>query len=145
MRPLIVEDAVVLGVLLFFLASIFKTSSSSHGFWKKLYTYVPALLLCYILPGLMNSFGIIDGEASALYTVSSQYLLPAALVLLTSTADVRAILRLGDKALFVFLAGTVGIILGGPIALWLVSELVPSFGVQASTIKIMANSSSPHP
>ncbi|MFM8451164.1 MAG: DUF819 domain-containing protein [Haliscomenobacter sp.] len=132
MRPLIAEDAIVLGVLLFFLASIFKTSSSSHGFWKKLYTYVPALLLCYILPGLMNSFGIIDGEASALYTVSSQYLLPAALILLTSTADVRAILRLGDKALFVFLAGTVGIILGGPIALWLVSEWMPSFGVQAS-------------
>lgn len=132
MHPFISEDAVILGILLFFLAVIFETSASSRRFWKKFYTYIPALLLCYVLPGLMNSFGIIDGEKSALYTVSSQYLLPAALVLLTSTADVRAILRLGDKALYVFLAGTVGIIIGGPLALWLVSELSPSFGTQAT-------------
>lgn len=127
MAPWISHDGIILGILLGALAFIFWTSDSARPFWRKLYTYVPALLLCYIIPGFLNSFGVIDGEKSALYTVSSQYLLPAALVLLTSTADIRSILRLGDKALLVFLAGTFGIILGGPLAFWAVGAIAPGF------------------
>lgn len=136
MHPLITHDAVLLGIMLAVLAGIFHTSGSSKPFWKTFYTYVPALLLCYIIPGFLNSFGIIDGEQSGLYTVSSQYLLPAALVLLTSTADVRSILRLGDKALLVFLAGTVGIIIGGPFALWIVGEISPAFRAEAEAAEL---------
>jgi len=130
-EPLITNDAVTLGILLVLLTLIFRTSQSAHPSWQKFYTYVPALLLCYIFPAAMNSLNIVSGETSVLYKVSTTYLLPAALVLLTSTADLRAILRLGNKALITFMAGTVGIILGAPIALLIVMWLLPGFREQA--------------
>ncbi|MBN8822446.1 MULTISPECIES: DUF819 family protein [unclassified Spirosoma] len=131
--PLITNDAIILGIFLVLLTFIFQTSQSSHPFWQQLYTYVPALLLCYIFPAAMNSLDIISGEQSSLYKVSTNYLLPAALVLLTSTADLRAIARLGQKALITFLSGTVGIIVGAPIAFALVMWLLPGFREQAIT------------
>lgn len=130
-EPLITNDAITLGILLVLLTLIFRTSQSDHPGWQKFYTYVPALLLCYIFPAAMNSLNIVSGEQSILYKVSTTYLLPAALVLLTSTADLRAILRLGNKALITFMAGTVGIILGAPIALLIVMWLLPGFREQA--------------
>ncbi|QDK79529.1 DUF819 family protein [Spirosoma sp. KCTC 42546] len=131
MQPLITNDAIILGIFLVLLTLIFKTSQSAHPFWVRAYTYVPALLLCYIFPATMNSFGIISGEQSSLYKVSTNYLLPAALVLLTSTADLRSIMRLGKKALITFLSGTLGIIVGAPIAFFAVMWLIPGFREQA--------------
>lgn len=130
-HPLITNDAIILGILLVVLTFIFRTSQSIHPFWVRAYTYVPALLLCYIFPATLNSLGIISGEQSSLYKVSTNYLLPAALVLLTSTADLRAILRLGQKALITFLSGTAGIIIGAPTAFWIVMKLLPGFREQA--------------
>ncbi|GAB4044018.1 DUF819 family protein [Spirosoma litoris] len=131
MQPLITNDAIILGIFLVVLTLIFKTSQSAHPFWVRAYTYVPALLLCYIFPATMNSLGIISGDQSSLYKVSTNYLLPAALVLLTSTADLRSIMRLGKKALITFLSGTVGIIVGAPIAFVIVMWLIPGFREQA--------------
>ncbi|GAB3506756.1 DUF819 family protein [Spirosoma knui] len=131
MEPLITHDAIILGILLVLLALIFQTAKSPNPFWQKFYTVVPALLLCYIFPALLNSFNLVSGEDSKLYTVASQYLLPAALVMLTSTADLRSIWKLGSKALIVFLAGTFGVIIGGPIALWVVEQCSDNFHQQA--------------
>ncbi len=117
--PLITNDAVVLGLLCVLLGAVFYTASSPHPFWRRFYAYVPALLLCYFLPALFNSLGVIDGEHSQLYPIASRYLLPATLVLLTLSIDLPAILRLGPKALILFLTGTAGVILGGPLALLL--------------------------
>jgi len=86
---------------------------------------VPALLLCYFVPALYNTFGIIDGERSQLYFVSSRFLLPATLVLLTVAIDIPAVLRLGPKALALFATGTVGVIAGGPIAVLTVGVFSP--------------------
>jgi uncharacterized membrane protein len=86
---------------------------------------VPALLLCYFVPALYNTFGLIDGEESRLYHVASRYLLPATLVLLTVAIDLPAIVRLGPKALALFFAGTASVILGGPLALSLVGFVSP--------------------
>ena len=58
---LITNDAVVLGLMAVILGAVFYTSHSEHPFFKKFYTYVPALLLCYFVPSLFNTFGIIDG------------------------------------------------------------------------------------
>jgi uncharacterized membrane protein len=124
-QPLITNDAIVLGLLMVILALVFKTASSNTPFWKKFYTYVPSLLLCYFLPSILNSTGIISGEQSGLYKIASRYLLPASLVLLTLSIDLKAIRRLGPKAVIMFLAGTVGVILGGPIAIILVSTFAP--------------------
>ncbi len=123
--PLITNDAVVLGILLCVLAAIFITSSSERPVWKKFYAYVPSLLLCYFIPAILSTAGIISGDTSKLYMVASQYLLPTSLVLLTLSLDMKAIARLGPKAVVMFLAGTVGVILGGPLALFLVSLVSP--------------------
>ncbi len=114
--PLISNDAVVLGLLAAILALVFWTSSRKDGFWFRFYTYVPALLLCYFLPSLLNSVGIIDGNASNLYPVARDYLLPTSLVLLCLAIDMGAILRLGPKALVMFLTGTAGVMLGAIVA-----------------------------
>ncbi len=126
MTPFITNDAVVLGILFIILALIFKTSDSKKPFWKKFYNYIPSLLLCYFVPAILNSAGIISGEHSKLYFVASRYLLPASLVLLTLSIDLKGILRLGPKAIIMFLTGTVGIIIGGPLAILIVSAFAPN-------------------
>lgn len=123
--PLITDDAVVFGILMSILAFVFATSASKNPFWVKFYKVIPSLLLCYFIPGLLNTFGLISGEESGLYTVASRYLLPASLVLFTLSIDFKGILRLGPKALIMFLAGTLGVIIGGPLALLIVSFLSP--------------------
>ncbi len=123
--PLITNDAVVLGLLMVTLAVIFITASSEQPFWKKFYTYVPSLLLCYFIPSIYNSLNIISGEYSQLYTVASRYLLPASLVLFTLSMDLKGIMRLGPKAVIMFMAGTLGVIIGGPLAILIVSTFAP--------------------
>ena len=123
--PLFTNDAVVLGILFIILATVFQTSASERPFWKKFYAVVPSVLLCYFVPGLLNSFGIISGAESNLYFVSSRYLLPASLILFTLGIDLQAIAQLGRKAVIMFFAGTVGIILGGPLAILIVSIFSP--------------------
>lgn len=125
MTPLFTNDAVVLAILFGILATVFVTSHSERPVFKKFYTYVPSLLLCYFVPSLFNSAGIISGDASQLYYIASRYLLPASLVLLTISIDIKGILNLGPKALIMFLAGTVGIMFGGPIAMAIVGLISP--------------------
>lgn len=123
--PIFKNDAIVLGILMGILAIVFITNSSSHRFWKKFYKYVPALLLCYFIPSTFNSLGIISGEKSNLYFIASRYLLPASLALLTISVDIPGIKKLGPKALILFFTGTISIIIGGPIAILLVSIVLP--------------------
>ncbi|CAN5694943.1 DUF819 family protein [soil metagenome] len=124
--PLITNDAVVLGLLFIILAFVFYTSSSSQKGWKRFYTFVPSILLCYFLPSLLNSFHIIDGEKSQLYPVMSRYLLPASLVLLTLSVDFKGLKQLGPKALIMFFTGTLGVMIGGPIAILICKPILPA-------------------
>lgn len=62
---------------------------------------------------------------SQLYFVASRFLLPASLILLCLGIDFKGLKGLGPKALIMFITATVGIILGGPIALLLVSAIAP--------------------
>lgn len=124
--PYFHNDAMVLGLLAAVLGLIFYTTGLEGRFWRRFYGVVPPLLLCYFLPALLNwPLGLISGAESALPSVASRYLLPACLVLLCMGMDAGALWRLGPKALGVFLAGAAGVILGGPLALWLVLKLAP--------------------
>lgn len=122
---LITNDAIILGILLAILAFVFKTSSSENTGWKKFYTFVPPLLMCYFLPSVLTSLGVYNPDESRLYFVASRYLLPACLVFLTLSIDLKGIMNLGPKAIIMFLAGTFGIILGGPLAIISVGLLFP--------------------
>ena len=124
-NALFTNDAIVFGLLMIALGFVFYTSSQKEGFWSKFYAVVPALLMCYLLPAIFNSLGLIDEQSSQLYFVASRYLLPAALVLMTLSIDLKAIFNLGPKALIMFFAGTIGIVIGGPLAILLISTFSP--------------------
>ena len=125
MNPLITNDAIVLGILMAILGVVFITAHSEAPIWKKFYTYIPPLLLCYFVPSVFSTLGVYSGDVSKLYTIASQYLLPTSLVLLTISIDLKAIARLGPKAVIMFLGGTIGIIVGGPLAVLIVSFINP--------------------
>ncbi|HEY0662467.1 MAG TPA: DUF819 family protein [Lysobacter sp.] len=113
---LITNDIVILGLIAATLGAVFWTASLP-GPWKKFYSFVPALLLCYFIPGLYNTFGLIDGEASKLYNpVASRVLLPAALVLLTLTIDLKGVLRLGPKLVLMYAAASLSVMAGAVVA-----------------------------
>ena len=124
-EALIQNDAVIFGILLLMLGAVFYTSHSTFWFWKIFYNWVPSILVCYFLPSLLYSFGIINPSESNLYFMASRYLLPTSLVLLTISVDVKELIKLGPKAIIMFFTGTIGIILGGPISLLLISYIAP--------------------
>lgn len=135
---LISNDVVVFGLIAATLGLIFYLASGPTPFWKKFFSWVPALLLCYFIPALYNTYGLIDGTNSAIYNpVASRILLPAALVLLTLSVDLKGILKLGPRLLFVFCAGTFGIVLGAIVSFILLQWLWPA-AVAGDTWKGMA-------
>ena len=137
-QPLFTNDAIVFGVLMISLGFVFYTESKTSGFWFKFYKIVPGLFMAYFIPAIFTTIGVISPEwesentlgevvknESQLYYVASRFLLPAALVLMTLSIDLKAIFNLGSKALIMFFTGTVGIIIGGPIAILLISIFSP--------------------
>ncbi len=172
MKPFFTNDAIVFGILMLALAFVFTTASSDKKAWKRFYTFVPAILLCYFIPAILHwplnliaydwfEPGIYDlakelgvnlpakasvaeieklfGQAgideavykeykggSRLYFVASRYLLPASLIWLCLSIDLKGIMRLGSKAIIMFLTATLGIVIGGPIALIILTYLFPN-------------------
>lgn len=136
--PLFTKDTIVFGLLMIALGLVFITESIGKGFWKKFYTIIPGLFVAYMLPAVLTTTGLISPEwesisddktilkhSSNLYYVASRYLLPAALVLMTLSIDLKAVFNLGWKALAMFFTGTIGIVIGGPIAILLISMISP--------------------
>jgi uncharacterized membrane protein len=64
-------------------------------------------------------------RGSRLYFVASRYLLPASLILLCLNIDFKGLLNLGPKSLIMFLSATLGIVIGGPIALLITVYVFP--------------------
>ncbi len=136
--PIFTNDSIVFGLLMLTIAFIFYTESKTSGFWSKFYKVVPGLFMAYMLPAVFTTLGWIApdweritnsgtlvAERSQLYYVASRYLLPAALVLMTLSIDLKAIFKLGWKALLMFFTGTLGIVIGGPIAILLIATVSP--------------------
>lgn len=62
---------------------------------------------------------------SKLYYVASRYFLPASLVLLTLSISIKELVKLGPKALIMFLVGTLGVVIGGPLAILIFGFIAP--------------------
>ena len=123
---LISNDIVILGLIAATLAAVFWSADSKLPAFRRFYGIVPPLLLCYLIPGLYNSFGLIDGENSKLYNpVASRVLLPAALVLLTLTIDLKAIMKLGPKLLLMYAGASLSVMAGGVLAFLLFRAVHP--------------------
>ena len=172
--PLFANDTIIFGVLAVILAGIFYSWSLKS--FNKFYKVVPALLLCYFVPSIFSSLGIIadkwidvqatithlsslygnlegvtdlaslkayvatnsiDGSVysqftggSKIYYISSRFLLPASLVLLTLSIDLKGVFKLGPKALIMFLTATIGVMIGGPLAILFFKYVAPDILVQ---------------
>ena len=120
---MITDDRIILGILGAILALVFVTRDRPG--WQKFYTFVPIILVCYLVPSLLVTFRVIDVSQSSLWTIAKDYFLPAALFLMTLSIDLKGILGLGNKAIIMFLTATAGIVLGGPLALY-TPELRPA-------------------
>ena len=124
--PLVQNLAVVFGILMVMLALIFWTSKIEHWFFRLFYRVVPVLLLCYFLPSLLPLFNVVSkDQAKSLYDMAKLYLLPSSLVLLTLSIDLQEIRRLGPKAVIMFLVGTLGVVIGGPLAILITAQFNP--------------------
>ena len=123
---LISNDIVLFGLIAATLGAVFWTASRESGPWKKFYGVVPPLLLCYFIPGIFNSIGLIDGSASKLYNpVASRVLLPASLVLLTLTIDLKGVIGLGWKVLAMYFGASLTVMLGAFASFWLFGLIHP--------------------
>lgn len=123
---LVQDTAGVFAILLTVLAVIFYLAS--HPIVGRVFKIIPALVFCYFVPTALSthwSFAVGDVTVAwqiiplecELYEWVKQIVLPACLLLLTLSLDVKGILRLGPKAGIMLLAGTAGVVIGGPIAL----------------------------
>ncbi len=123
---LINNDIIVFGLIAATLGLIFWSADSDIPLLKKFYSVVPALLLCYFIPGIYNTVGLIDGETTKLYNpIARDVFLPAALVLLTLSIDIKGILGLGWKMLAMYVAAVLSIMLGAVVAFQLMAWLHP--------------------
>jgi len=136
--PFFTDDTIIFGCLMLALGFVFLTESIKTGFWPKFYKIVPGLFMAYMIPAILTTTGLIapewttvldNGEVvedkTNLYYVASRYLLPAALVLMTLSIDLKGVFNLGWKALIMFFTGTLGIVIGGPIAVLIVAFFSP--------------------
>ncbi len=92
--------------------------------FKRWFDRVPALVHCYFLPTLSSAFGITPLQSPA-YDWVSRFLLPLCLLLLMVAVDLPAIMKVGRTALLMMLAGTAGIIIGGPVAFLIFEGALP--------------------
>ncbi|WP_257461042.1 DUF819 family protein [Archangium lipolyticum] len=128
-EPLVQSPMAVLTVLLAVLALLFL--AERHPVGARVFRVLPILVLVYFIPTLLSNTGVIPTK-SDLYGFVSAYLLPTSLVLQVLSMDLKAIARLGRNAVVLFLAGTAGIIIGGPLAYLLLGHWMPAeLGEQA--------------
>jgi len=126
---LIQDPVAVTAVLLVVLAMLF--ALERHPKLGTIYKVIPLLVFAYFVPTTLSNLGLIPVESPA-YDFIKKWLLPASLLLLTMSVDLKAILRLGKYALALFLTGTVSIVLGGPLAYLALGWLAPAeMGEQA--------------
>ena len=119
------QDPVIFGLLSTIIGLVFYTSQSSHPLLKQIYRFVPVMVMCYVLPSLLNTFNIVDASNSGLNTITSKYLMPACLTLLIISVDIKSILLLGPKIIILFLLGSIGVIIGGPLTLLFFAKIAP--------------------
>ncbi|MDA0684310.1 MAG: DUF819 family protein [Bacteroidetes bacterium] len=91
---------------------------------SKVFRILPPVIWAYFVPMLLTTAGITP-SSSGVYSWMSTVLLPFSLFLLMITVDLPSILKLGRKAIIMMLAGTLGIVIGGPIAYLIFGAFLP--------------------
>ncbi len=117
---------VAFGIIMAIIGVVFYTQGLPNKFWRRFYAVLPGIVLCCFIPATLNSLGLFaDGIGAQIYGFTATYLLPASLLLMTLSMDVPKILGLGWKAIAMFVAASVAIIISGPISLGLSKWVSP--------------------
>jgi uncharacterized membrane protein len=98
--------------------------SAAQGWGQRIFRIVPSVVLVYYIPTLLSFAGILPTR-SVTYDWMRDILLPACLFILMVTTDVRAILRIGPRAIAMMLVGSLGVIIGGPLVLSIFRSSLP--------------------
>ena len=85
------------------------------------FNYFPPLIFIYLLPVVFSNSGLIPSK-SPVYDFMGSNLLPMFLVIMLLEVDILATVRVMGKGIFVMLLGTVGVVIGAPIALFIVKH-----------------------
>lgn len=93
--------------------------------FEKAFEVIPPVIYVYFLPMFATTAGITPSSSPA-YDWMTRYLLLFALLLLMISIDLKSVTKLGPIALFMVVAGTVGIVIGGPISLLLFKDFLPA-------------------
>lgn len=129
-QPVLV--ALFLVALEFSILSLARSPRTAH-----LFRILPSVFWIYFLPMLCSSLGILDPK-SQLYSFATDYLLPASLFLLLVGVDLRIIKKLGAPGIFVFLMGSLGIMVGTVVSFvlfkpWVGGEFWAGFGALSAS------------
>ena len=93
--------------------------------FEKFFEFLPPVIFVYFVPMICTTLGITPASSDA-YAFTTRYFLPLALFLLMISIDLKSVAKLGPVALFMVSAGTIGIVIGGPIALMLFGGALPA-------------------
>lgn len=121
-QALLTDPMVIFAYLVAVLGTVFWLSGVPA--LRKVFEITPAVIYAYFIPTLSTTFGVIPA-ASPTYEWMTRFLLPVALLLLMISVDIPGIARLGKIALVMILAGTLGIVVGGPIVYLLFGGMLP--------------------
>ncbi|MFC2172299.1 DUF819 domain-containing protein [Acidobacteriota bacterium] len=88
--------------------------------WK-LFNYFPPLLFIYVIPVILSNTGVIPGK-SEVYDFMGDSILPVFLAIMLLNVDLLATVRVMGRGIFVMLMGTLGVVIGAPVAYMIVSS-----------------------
>lgn len=106
-------------------ALVLFSAERKTGFFPRLYQWIPPVLLLYLLPTLATNTGMVK-PGGGIRILAMNTILPLSLIMLTAIIHIPDLLKVTRKGLLVFLIGTAGIVLGGPLALRLIGLFNPS-------------------
>lgn len=118
-------------LLLVFIVTAFViwSTNKASGFFSKLYQWVPPILLLYLLPTIATNTGLVK-PGNSIRILAMNTVLPLSLIMLTAIIHIPDLLKVTRKGLLVFFIGTIGIVIGGPIALSIVGSFDESLLVK---------------
>jgi uncharacterized membrane protein len=119
MNSYLITSPVGILVVLAGIASLFFFLEKKTG-WK-IFNYFPPLIFIYVLPVILSNTGIIPSK-SPVYDFMGANLLPMFLTIMLLDVDLMATIRVMGKGVFVMLLGTLGVVLGAPIAFLIVKS-----------------------
>jgi len=101
------------------------------------FNYFPPLIFIYLIPVVLSNTGIIPNK-SPVYDFMGDIILPVFLTIMLLEVNILATVRVMGKGIFVMLLGTLGVVIGAPIGLFIVKhglgpEVWKGFGALAGS------------